>query len=131
MIADIPGGVFFFLAAAAVAMFAFIAVTTWSDSRRREREAFYRSDTLKKIAEMEGSAAARALDFLRDEQKAAARRLRDGVKLGGLITLAAGIGLTVFLRALLADEPVYMVGLIPTLVGAAMLLYSFVLAPKE
>jgi hypothetical protein len=38
----------------------------------------------------------------------------------------------VFLKALMRDEPaIYLVGLIPLLIGAALLVYSYVLAPKE
>jgi len=35
------------------------------------------------------------------------------------------------LRGLVRDEPVYLAGLIPLLIGLAMLTYTFVLAPKE
>ena len=60
------------------------------------------------------------------------RHRRGGQRLGGLITLAVGIGLMVFLKAVATDEPgVYLVGLIPLLIGVALLAYSYVLAPKE
>jgi hypothetical protein len=53
------------------------------------------------------------------------------MKLGGLITLAVGIGMMLFLHGMEHEEPVYLVGLIPTLVGVALLVYCFVLPPKE
>ena len=31
-----------------IALFSFLAVTTWSEARRKEREAYYRAETLKK-----------------------------------------------------------------------------------
>ena len=37
-----------------IALFSFLAVTTWSEARRKEREAYYTSETLKKIAESSG-----------------------------------------------------------------------------
>jgi hypothetical protein len=38
----------------------------------------------------------------------------------------------VLLKAIVHDEPgVYLVGLIPLLVGLALLIYSYVLAPKD
>jgi uncharacterized membrane protein (GlpM family) len=48
-----------------------------------------------------------------------------------LITLAVGIGMMVFLKALERSEPAYLVGLIPLLIGVALLAYSYVLAPKQ
>jgi uncharacterized membrane protein (GlpM family) len=53
------------------------------------------------------------------------------MKLGGLITAAVGIGVIVLLRGLEHEEPVYLVGVIPLLIGLALLAYAFVLAPKE
>ena len=52
------------------------------------------------------------------------------MKLGGLISTAAGIGVGVFLIAILPDRPIYFLGLIPVLIGLALLLYTYVLAPK-
>ena len=117
-----------FLSVGAIALFSFVAVATWSDSRRREREAYYRSETLKKIAEM---GTDNAVAVLREEERNALRRRLEGIKLGGLVTAAAGIGLMVFLRALVADEPVYLVGLIPLLVAASLLAYSYIVARKD
>jgi hypothetical protein len=117
-----------FLSVGAIALFSFVAVATWSDSRRREREAYYRSETLKKIAEM---GTDNAVAVLREEERNALRRRLEGIKLGGLVTAAVGIGLMVFLRALVADEPVYLVGLIPLLVAASLLAYSYIVARKD
>lgn len=115
-----------------IALFSFLAVGAWSDARRREREAYYTSETLKKIAESSGEGAKAALEMLREQEHNIARRRLDGQRLGGLITLAVGIGLMVFLKALVRDEPgVYLVGLIPLLIGAALLAYSYILAPER
>jgi hypothetical protein len=113
----------------ALAVFSYLAVATWSDNRRKEREAFYRNDTLRKIAETQGGASA-ALEYLREEERNAQKRRREGLKLGGLISTAAGIGVGVFLIATLPDRPIYFLGLIPVLIGLALLLYTYVLAPK-
>ena len=55
---------------------------------------------------------------------------REGMKIGGLINIAVGVGLMIFLRALVQDEPVYLCGLIPGLIGVALLTYALFLAPK-
>jgi hypothetical protein len=53
--------------------------------------------------------------------------------MGGLIALAVGIALTPFLWVILdpGDKGVALVGLFPILIGVALLVYSYVLAPKE
>lgn len=117
-----------FLSIASIAVFSFVAIVSWSDIRRREREAYYKSESLKKIAEMPGDSA---VAMLREVERAAMRRQREGVKLGGLITNAAGIALMVFLRAMAPDRAVYLAGLIALLIGAALLAYAYFLAPQD
>ncbi|MGP8094401.1 MAG: DUF6249 domain-containing protein [Candidatus Sulfotelmatobacter sp.] len=114
-----------------IAMFSFLAVAAWSGARRKEREAYYRSETLKKIAESSGDGANSAMELLREQEKNAAKRRLEGVKLGGLITVAVGIGFMVFLHGVEHEEPAYLVGMIPLLIGVAMLAYAYMLAPTE
>jgi hypothetical protein len=114
-----------------IALFSFLAVAAWSDARRRERETYYKSETLKKIAESSGEGAKAAVELIREQEKNVVRRRREGMQLGGLITAAVGIGVMALLRGLVRDEPVYLAGLIPLLIGLAMLTYTFLLAPKE
>jgi hypothetical protein len=114
-----------------IALFSFLAVSAWADARRKEREAYYRSETLKKIAESSGEGAKSAMELLREQEKNMAKRRLEGIKLGGLITTAVGIGVTVLLRGIAHEEPVYLAGLIPLLIGAVMLVYAYLLAPKE
>ncbi|HSD66230.1 MAG TPA: DUF6249 domain-containing protein [Vicinamibacteria bacterium] len=111
-----------------IPIFSFVAVLVWADTRRREREALYRSETIKKISETQGAGS--VLEFLREEDKVAARRNREGQRLGGLVTVAVGIALMVMLAGLERREHAYLVGLIPLLAGAAILVYSYLLAPK-
>jgi hypothetical protein len=130
--------IFLFLSVGSIAFFSFVAVASWSDARRREREAYYKSETIKRIAEVQGAGPSAAVEFLREEEKNAAQRRREGVKrrregikLGGLVTAAVGIGLMAFLGATVRHEPIYLVGLIPLLIGVVLLVYSYLLAPKE
>ena len=114
-----------------IALFSFLGVAAWSDARRKEREAYYKSEALKKIAESSGEGAKSALELLREEERNSVKRRIEGMKIGGLVTAAVGIGLLALLRGLVHDEPVYLVGLIPLLIGVALLIYPFMLAPKE
>ncbi len=125
----VPGALFFFLSVGAVALFSFVAVASWADARRKEREAYYKSETLKKVAESQAGGA--VLELFREEQKVEDRRRREGLKLGGVVNLAVGVGLLIFLKALVHEEAVYLVGVIPLLIGAALLGYVLVLAPKQ
>jgi hypothetical protein len=126
--------VFVFLSIAAIALFSFVGVATWSGERRREREAYYKSETMKKIAETQGAGGGSALEFLREEGRIEARRKREGQRLGGLITIAVGVGLMIFLHGMAtpADaDRVYLAGLIPLLIGAVLLGHSLFATPKE
>ena len=114
-----------------IALFSFLSVAAWSNARRREREEYYRNETLKKIAESSGEGAKAAIELLHEQNKNVTKRRLEGMKLGGLITAVVGIGVMALLRGLVRDEPVYLAGLIPLLVGAALLTYTFLLAPKE
>lgn len=165
---------------AAIAFFSYLGVNAWVNARRREREAYYRSEaikkiaelrepppepvlsalrealkpapetpsgmawlgpaqakaffkseTLKRIAELKGDGADAVLAVMHEDERRTARRTREGLKLAGLILGGVGAGLFVFLQAIVPDMPVYLAGLIPLLVGAALLAYAFVFAPSE
>jgi hypothetical protein len=53
------------------------------------------------------------------------------MKIGGLLNVAVGVALMIFLRYLVKDAPVFLCGLIPGLIGVALLTYVLLLAPKE
>jgi len=112
---------FVFLAVGAVALFSMISIASWSDARRKEREAYYRNEMLKRVAESPQPGATAAIEYLREQQRIASARTRQGLRIGGLITTAAGIGVLIFLRALLGPgEGIYMAGLVPLFVGLAL-----------
>ena len=123
------GGMWAFLAVGAVALFVvFLPITTWLEARRKEREAFYKADTMRRLAESSGEGAKAAIELLKEEGRQKWIKTREGLKIAGLINLAVGIALMIFLRALIGNQPVYLCGLIPGFIGIAMLAYSFFLA---
>jgi hypothetical protein len=122
-------GLWLFLSVGAVALFGiFLPLTVWMEHRRKEREAFYKADTIRRIAEAPGEGGNAAVQLLREQERVANFKTREGLKIGGIINIGVGIGVTVFLFALLHGKPVFLCGLIPALIGAAMLVYVYVLA---
>jgi hypothetical protein len=129
-------GLWLFLSVGAIALFGiFIPTVTWIDSRRKEREAFYKAETFRRLAESSGEGAKAAIQLLREEWQVKQFKIREGLKIAGLINLGVGIALIIFLRALLSDphvggpSSVYLCGLIPGLIGAAMIVYVYFMAP--
>lgn len=122
-------GLWIFLSVGAVALFGvFIPLVSWMESRRKEREAYYRSETLRRVAEASGEGAKATLELLWEENRQKQMQTREGLKIGGLINIGVGIGLIPFLKLLLPGQAVFLCGLIPLMVGVAMLIYVYVLA---
>jgi hypothetical protein len=122
--------VFVFLAIGAIALFTFLSVATWAGTRQAEREAYYKADMMKKIAELGGERNP-ALEYLREQERIKAAKQLAGIKLGGLINIAVGLGLIPLLAWLVPGKALGAVGLIPLFIGVAMLVYAFWLAPKS
>jgi purine-cytosine permease-like protein len=111
-----------------VAMFTMIIFAIWFGTRRKEREAFYKSETLRRITESSSEGAKAAIDLLKEEERLTRVKAREGMKIGGLVCVAVGIALLIFLRMLVHEEPVYLCGLIPGFVGVALLVYVYFMA---
>jgi len=128
---DLGNGLWMFLSVGAVALFAvLVPLVIWIENRRKEREAFYKSETLRRLSESSGDGAKMALEMLREGSRQEQIKMREGLKIGGLVCVAAGVGLIVFLRTLIGgghDSP-YLCGLIPGLIGVAMLVYVYLMA---
>ena len=125
-----PNGLWLFLSVGAIALFGiFIPTVTWIDSRRKEREAFYKAETFRRMAESSGEGAKAAVEMLREEERIKLVKVREGLKIAGLINVATGLALTIFLHGLLPrGGSVYLCGLIPGFIGLAMLIYVYFLA---
>ncbi len=124
-------GLWAFLSIGAVALFVvFIPTVTWIDKQHRERVAFYKAETLRRITEASGEGAKAAMELMRQEVRLEQIKKREGMKIGGLICIGVGVAMVIFLRVVAgseADNP-YLVGLIPAFVGAALLVYVYAMA---
>jgi len=98
--------------------------------RRKEKESLHRTELLRKIAESQGDASQRVFEMIRQQDYQAQVRRREGLKLGGLITTAAGIGVMGVLALLERGKPLWIIGIVPLLIGAALFVYVLYLAPK-
>jgi ferric-dicitrate binding protein FerR (iron transport regulator) len=128
---EAAGALWEFLSVGAVALFSFLAIASWSESRRREREAYYKSEAIRKLAESTPDVAASALDFLREQERNDKERVRAQIKIAGLVTCGVGIGMMVFLGALIREAPIYLSGSIPLLIGVALLAWSYIPALRD
>jgi hypothetical protein len=121
------------LALGLTGFFSFMSVFVWAHQRRREREAYYRSETLRRFSETGGAARELLLEALQEDERYSVRRRLEACRLAGVITLAVGVAMMTFIKAVDArsTEPSYLVGLIPVSVGLSLLLYVYLLAPRE
>jgi len=121
--------VFLIPVAGAIGLFTFLAVASWAENRRRERETYYQYEFRKRLVEA-GKLDANELErLMRSEADMATERRRQGLAVGGLVLAGTGVGLLLGLR-FIEDEAVWMVGFIPLAIGVAMLLYT-VFAPRQ
>jgi hypothetical protein len=125
-----PMAMWAFLAIGAIALFGiFLPTSAWLETRRKEREAYYRSEMIRRLAESSGEGAKAAMDLLREEEHIRQVKKIEGMKLGGLMNIGIGVGLGLMLWAVAGhgDGP-YLVGAIPFLIGVALLIYVYFMA---
>jgi hypothetical protein len=115
-----------------LAFFTFLSIAVWLGYRKRERDAFYKAETLRRITETSGEGAQAAIELLREDERLKRIKSREGLKVGGLVNLGIGIGLMIFLWRLVPQQGVYLCGLIPALIGVALLVnIQFLASPIE
>lgn len=124
--------VFVFLAEGAIALYSYLSINSFVQGRRKEREAYYRNETVRRLTESQGAGADAAIALMREEDRLWTIRRLEGTKLGRLITTGVGIGLMIFLG--IANDDNHLVGvaigIVPLMVGPALLLYAYRLSPK-
>ncbi len=119
----------FMVAVASTALFTFLSFIIWFDGRQTEREAHYRDEMARKIANADDPAA--LLEYVRANERADAEKSRISARVGGLITFAVGLGLMIFLHQVAQGSAAYLIGLIPGLIGVVLLIHSeLMMRPK-
>jgi hypothetical protein len=125
-------GMWAFLSIGAVSLFViFIPLVTWMENRRKEHEAFYRAETFRRLAESSSEGAKAAIDMMREQDRLQRIKAREGMKVGGMVNMGVGIGLTILLYSLLGggQGSPWLCGLIPGCIGVALFTYAVFLAP--
>jgi hypothetical protein len=107
-----------------VCVFAFASIVFWTQARRKEREALYHSEALKKVADTAAPGATVALEMMREHERIERRKRREARNLVGILCAASGLGLMMFLRVIERREPIFVIGMIPFLVGLALLVFG-------
>ncbi len=108
-------------------IFLFVVALVWLNTRRKERQAFYLNEMVKRIAASSGESAAQ---FLREYERTRSRRSREAMMIGGLVGSLVAVGLMIFLYGLV-PLPVYRVGLIPLLPCLGLMTYARFFAPRD
>jgi Domain of unknown function (DUF6249) len=111
-----------------IVVFAFVIVIHWVDVQRKERDAFYKAETIRRVTEASGEGAKAALELMKADERLKRLKAHEGLKITGLINLGVGIGVMVFLHELLKGTAIYLCGIIPALIGAGFIAYVYVLA---
>jgi hypothetical protein len=136
------GAVLAFFGLSVVSVFSFVSIFVWVDARRKEREAYYKAESMRRIAEMPGDGAKNVIEVMREEERIRLDRersqvgkKREGMIIGGLVNIGIGFGMMVFLYFLGLDhrggpQHIYLCGLIMVFVGLPLLLYGLWMKPN-
>jgi hypothetical protein len=131
------GGLFLFLSVLMVAVFSFVSIAVWSESRRKEREAYYKAESLRRVAEMPGEGAKYVIEVMKEDERIRQAqqfsnefKKLEGMKIAGLVNIAVGAGLFLLIYFSSNNKGGAFVGFIPGLIGVALLVYAMFLAPR-
>lgn len=124
-----PASFWFMCAVIGTAGITFVAIVIWVEERTKQRQAHYESENIRKLIESGGAEA--ATRFLQETRRRKAEETRNGARLGGIITIAVGISLMVFMHQLFNGAPIYLVGLVPMSVGVGLLIFTELISKPE
>lgn len=118
-------------------VFAWTSVTYWISARAAERRMRERYALLKHLSERPAESVQLVLDQLRQDDAHEAERLRAkalvlrrGKLEGSFVLLAVGAALALFLYYLVPDKPLWMIGLMPLLIGVVLVISTWLETPK-
>lgn len=99
-------------------------------SQRERIAAIERGVDVTKLPPVPGTQNSEIGSMFWSAKEAAAHRSQ-GLLIGGLVTMAVGVSLGVFLRLIQSNDPVWAVALIPFSVGLALIGSALLVRPKD
>jgi hypothetical protein len=118
-------------------IFAWTSVTYWISARAAERRMRERYALLKHLSERPAESVQIVLEQLRQDdakeeqrRRAKAATMRRGKLEGGFVMIVLGIGLGAFLRMLGPSMALWLIGLMPLLVGVVFVISAVFEKPK-
>jgi hypothetical protein len=111
-----------------VALFMFLAVNSWAEQRRKERESYYRYEFRKTLVEAGKMDANDVRSLMQYEEESTTARLRQSSIMAGFILLGVGVGMLYGLSWI--DEGIWRVGYIPLGIGVGIMVYALLFAPR-
>src|ERR1700722_16108656 len=63
--------------------FAFVSVLHWIDSQRKERDAFYKAETIRRVTEASGAGAKAAIELMHQDERLKRIKAPEGLKICG------------------------------------------------
>lgn len=109
-------------------MFVLAAIAMWTKQRRRDRSAFYAHELARRLAEGGEISEEGALEMIREQGAEEYRRRREGLRVAGVVSIAAGLGILVFFSHIDAEN--MPIAVIPIFIGVALLVAAFLPRPK-
>jgi hypothetical protein len=130
-------GLFLFLSVLMISVFTFVSIAVWTEARRKEREAYYKAEALRRIAEIPGDGGKYVIEMMREEERirqeqerSQRNKSREGFVVGGMVNIGIGLGLGIFLYGLGGHNSSYLVGSIMVFIGLPLLIYGLFMLPK-
>ncbi len=123
-------GLFLFLSVLMICVFSFVSIAVWTEGRRKEREAYYKGESMRRLSELPGDGAKYVIEMMKEEERIRREKeemqeikQREGLKIGGLVNIGVGVGLYLMMRQVGAPP---MIGAIPGMIGVALLAYVLI-----
>lgn len=116
----------------AIAVFGFLALVVWLRNRKELQMAADRHELYRNMMSQPGGSVEAVRDLMRHDDERREQKDIDDAWSGGMVMVAVGLALALFLFFLVgAEKPVYLVGLVPGLVGVVNLLHAATLARRR
>lgn len=110
-------------------MITFVVVMVWLGQRKRERAAYYRHEMERRLIEKGEATQGSLLEMRRAEHRQEWKRRREGLRLGGLLSIAMGVGM--LMAAWQMEEIGLRSGWIPLVIGLVLFAYGQWISPKQ